>query len=62
MILTSIIMGVVSAINPAVAGNIANGMKAWLAAIPGDLYTLFGVGYLGYTGVRTFEKKKGLSK
>ena len=62
MILTSIIMGVVSAINPAVAGNIANGMKAWLAAIPSDLYTLFGVGYLGYTGVRTFEKKKGLSK
>lgn len=62
MILSSIVMGVVAAVNPAVADHIANGMKAWLASIPSDLYTLFGVGYLGYTGVRTFEKKKGLSK
>lgn len=27
-----------------------------LGAIPESLYTLFGIGYLGYTGARTFDK------
>lgn len=31
-------------------------------AIPGDLYWLFGAGYLGYTGARTYEKSKGVTK
>jgi hypothetical protein len=30
-----------------------------LAAIPKDLWWLFGAGYLGYTGARSFEKWKG---
>lgn len=38
--------------------NMALGFKA----IPSDLYALFGAGYLGYTGFRTFEKVKGASK
>lgn len=28
--------------------------------IPGDYLSLFGVGFLGYTGARTFEKAKGV--
>ena len=40
------------------AQNIAN----LLGAIPDDLWWLFGAGYLGYTGVRGFEKMKGLAK
>lgn len=38
--------------------NMAMGFKA----IPSDLYALFGAGYLGYTGFRTFEKVKGATK
>jgi hypothetical protein len=47
---------------PALAEAVANGMKMWLGAIPEDLYTLFGVGYLGYAGARTWEKRKGSAK
>jgi hypothetical protein len=38
--------------------NVAAGFKA----IPSDLYTLFGAGYLGYVGMRGYEKVKGASK
>lgn len=34
------------------------GFHNWLNAIPTELYTLFGAGYLGYAGLRTYEKKK----
>lgn len=37
-------------------------MATGFKAIPSDLYALFGAGYLGYTGMRTFEKVKGVSK
>lgn len=62
MILMSIPMGILSAFRPDMAGAIAAGMQAWLAAIPEDLYVLFGVGYVGYAGARTFEKRKGAVK
>lgn len=62
MILFAVPMGIISAINPGFAIAIANGTKLWLAAIPDSLYALFGAGYLGYTGVRSWEKKKGLTK
>lgn len=59
MILFAIPMGFVSAWRPELSGSIAAGMKAWLSAIPEDLYMLFGVGYVGYSGFRTLEKRKG---
>lgn len=37
----------------------ANGAANMLAAIPEAMWWLFGAGYLGYTGGRTFEKWKG---
>ena len=37
------------------AGNIAN----LLGAIPENLWWLFGAGYLGYTGARSFDKWRG---
>jgi len=58
MILMAIPMGIVAAINPALATRVAAGMQAWLAAIPDALWTLFGAGYLGYTGAREYGKKK----
>jgi len=40
------------------AQNIANLM----AALPEELWWVFGTGYLGYTGARSFEKTKGAAK
>lgn len=62
MILMAIPMGFLSAFRPEIATAVANGMKLWLSAIPEDLYMLFGVGYLGYTGARTWEKRKGSAR
>lgn len=59
MILAAIPMGVLYAFAPAVAMSVADGMKAWLNAIPDQLYYLFGVGYTGYTVMRGVEKAKG---
>lgn len=60
MILAGIPMGVLYAFYPAVALGIAAGLKAWLGAIPEEMWWLFGVGYTGYTGSRMFEKVKGI--
>lgn len=57
MIVMSIPMGFLSAYNPQIAINVIAGMKQWLAAIPDSLYTLFGVGYLGYTTAHSYDKK-----
>jgi hypothetical protein len=62
MILTAIPMAFLYAFRPDVAANVIIGMKMWLEAIPDSLYTLFGVGYVGYTGARSYEKGKGVSK
>jgi hypothetical protein len=61
MILAGIPMGICFAVSPETASNVATGLKMWLNAIPGELYALFGAGYLGYGGLRTFDKVKRLS-
>ena len=62
LLLASLPMGVLSAFNPETAKAIISGFEGWLGAIPSDMWWLFGAGYLGYAGARTFEKKKGLAK
>lgn len=62
MILMSVPMGFLSAFRPEIASAVAYGMSSWLKAIPDALYTLFGVGYLGYTGARGWEKTKKVAK
>lgn len=57
-ILAALPMGLVYAANPDTANAITEGVKAWLVAIPEELYTLFGVGYLGYTGARSLDKRR----
>lgn len=54
--------GVAFAFDPTLAMAVTEGVKAWLAAIPGEMWTLFGAGYLGYTGARTLEKRKLIEK
>ncbi|HET8685961.1 MAG TPA: holin family protein [Methanosarcina sp.] len=58
-ILFAIPIGILSVFNLAAATAIASGSKAWLSSIPDAIINLFGMGYLGYTGARTFDKWKG---
>lgn len=57
MILAAIPMGLLFAFRPDVVGAVINGLNAWLTAIPDQLWWLFGTGYLGYTGARSFDKR-----
>ena len=58
LILAAIPMGITYALNPVLAADITTGFQAWLAAIPEEMWTLFGVGYLGYAAARTVDKRK----
>jgi hypothetical protein len=62
LILASLPMGVLYAVAPAHAQHVAEGFRAWLQAIPEPIITLMEVGYLGYTGARTWDKWKGAGK
>ncbi len=61
-ILAAIPMGVLSAFDPDMARAIAYGVTEWLKAIPESMWGLFGVGYLGYAGARSWDKKNGTAK
>lgn len=62
MILASIPVGVAHVFNPAAVAAFTAGVTAWLNAIPEELWWLFGAGYLGYTGARSLEKRKGAAR
>lgn len=62
LILASVPMGVLYAAQPETAKAVTEGFHAWLAALPEPLVQLFGMGYLGYTGARSFEKWTGKAK
>jgi hypothetical protein len=62
LILWSIPMGLIAAVNPRMAIGIGAGMTAYLRGIPEELYALFGTGYLGYTAARTWGKVKGVER
>jgi hypothetical protein len=62
LLLWSIPMGLIAAVNPAMAQGIARGMNAYLSGIPEELYALFGTGYLGYTAARAWGKAKGVER
>jgi len=58
VVLAAIPMGFLYAANPETASNVTTGFADWLSAIPEEMWTLFAVGYLGYTGARTLDKRK----
>lgn len=60
-ILAAIPMGFLSAWDPDMAIAVTHGVKSWLDAIPDSMWGLFGVGYLGYAGVRSWDKKNGVA-
>jgi len=61
-ILAALPFGALFAFSPETAAGVTQGMSNFLAAIPGEMWSLFGAGYLGYTGARTVEKRKLLSR
>ncbi len=62
MILFALPLGLLSAIRPQAAIDIAQGINAYLGGLPEPLYALFGTGYLGYTAARQWGKVKGVDK
>jgi hypothetical protein len=62
MILWALPMGLVAAISPRVSHAITAGMTDYLSALPAELYTLFGTGYLGYATLRQWGKVKGTDR
>ena len=62
LLLWSIPMGLIAAVQPGMAKDIAAGMTAYLNGIPEPLYALFGTGYLGYTVARSWGKARGAEK
>ena len=60
LLLTAIPMGVLTVFNPEAAIHLTDGFKAWLAAIPESILTLFGTVMLGYVVGRSYEKTKGI--
>ena len=62
LLLWAIPMGVIAAMRPATARDMAAGMNAYLSGIPEPLYALFGTGYLGYTVARQWGKAKGVER
>jgi len=58
IILAGIPMGFVHSINPEMASSFSTGFSNHLHSLPSEMWTLFGVGYLGYTGARTLDKRK----
>ncbi len=55
-------IGILAAFFPENAKSISDGVKAWLLAIPGDMWALFGAGYLGYGAFRSWDKFGGKTK
>lgn len=58
LMLFALPMGVISAFDAQAAQDISAGMTAYLRALPTELYTLFGTGYLGYTAARQWGRRR----
>ena len=62
VILSAIPIGMLNIFSPESAAALAAGFKSWLNAVPDSLWALFGAGYLGYTGMRSWDKKNGMAR
>lgn len=49
-------VGVAYALAPEHVNQFTAGLRAWLTALPEAVWWLFGAGYLGYSGARSFDK------
>lgn len=60
LLLSAIPMGILTVFSPSSAELLTTGFKAWLAAIPDSILTLFGTVMTGYVLGRSWEKTKGI--
>lgn len=58
-ILFGIPLGILSVFSPEAAKGIAEGMKAWMTAIPNPLWAVFGTCFSVYSISRSYDKSKG---
>lgn len=59
LLLWAIPVGLIGAIRPRMAHDMAEAMGAYLAGLPDALYALIGSAYLGYTAARQWGKAQG---
>jgi hypothetical protein len=59
LIIAGLPMGLLAAISPSTAADVATGFGAWLSAIPENITDMATFVMLGYIGGRSFEKVKG---
>jgi len=59
LLLWAIPVGLVAAIRPRMAHDMATAMAAYLSGLPDALYALMGSAYLGYTAARQWGKAQG---
>jgi len=62
VIVLALIGGILGIWFPTQVGQAADTIGRLLAAIPDSLWWLFGAGYLGYTGARSFDKWRGTAR
>lgn len=60
VILLCVFGGILGIWWPTQTTQAAENIKALLGAVPGELWTLFGAGYLGYSGARSYDKRQTL--
>lgn len=58
VVLSCFFGGIVGIWAPTEVAQAAENIKALLASIPGDIWTMFTLGYLGYAGARSYDKWK----
>lgn len=59
-LVSAVPFGVLFMAFPARAKVAIDGVQLWFAAIPPEMWALFGAGYLGYTGARSYDKSRKL--
>lgn len=57
-ILFSIPIGLLNSAHPEFVKQIISGMQMWLSAIPAYMWSVFGIGFTGYTISRSYDKGK----
>lgn len=62
IIMMTVVLPIVGIFNPEAMTQFYAHSKAGFDAIPEDLWWAFTAGYLGYSGARTYEKRKGVAK
>lgn len=62
ILMMTVVLPFIGILNPDAMTQFYANSKTGFDAIPEELWWTFTAGYLGYSGARTFEKRKGVAK